>query len=70
MSVMEYWQEICKINQRINEKLVRVAALRKAKLVEEWVALEREIDKDIDEMVAIKERYRQKREQKQKEEWE
>lgn len=68
MSVIEYWQEICEINQRINEKLVRAALLRKAKLVEEWVALEREIDKDIDEMLAIKERYRQKREQK--EEWE
>ena len=68
MSVIEYWQEICEINRRINEKLVRVALLRKAKLVEEWVALEREIDKDIDEMLAIKERYRQKREQK--EEWE
>ena len=68
MTIEEYWKEICKIDQRINEKLVRVAALRKAKLVEEWMALEREIDKDIDEMMALKEQYRKQKERK--EEWE
>ena len=68
MTIEEYWKEICKIDKRINEKLVRVAALRKAKLVEEWMTLEREIDKDIDEMMALKEQYRKQKERK--EEWE
>lgn len=68
MSVTEYLERVHKLNQQIDEKLARVARLRKAKLVEEWVALEKEIDKDIDALVALKEQYRQKREQK--EEWE
>ena len=50
----EYWQQVCRLDARINEKLVQVARLRKMGRTAEYVALEAEIDKEIDALVELK----------------
>lgn len=53
----EYWQQVCRLNARINEKLVQAAQLRKIGRTAEYAALEAEIDKEIDVLVDLKGRY-------------
>lgn len=50
----EYWQQVCRLNARINEKLVQAVRLRKMGRTAEYAALEAEIDKDIDALVELK----------------
>lgn len=52
----EYWQQVCRLNARINEKLVQAARLRKMGRTAEYAALEAEIDKGIDALVELKAR--------------
>ena len=53
----EYWQQVCRLNGRINEKLVQAAQLRKMGRTAEYAALEAEIDKELDALVDLKGRY-------------
>ncbi len=52
-----YWQQICRLNTQINEKLVQTAQLRKAGQAEECAALEAEIDATVDALVNLKDRH-------------
>lgn len=56
-SAAEYWQQVCRLNGRINEKLVQAARLRKMGRTAEYAALEAEIDKEIGALVDLKGRY-------------
>ena len=43
-----YWQQIRRLNTRINENLAQASQLRREGKIAEYVALEQEIDSDID----------------------
>lgn len=51
------WEPVCRLNAQINEKLAQAARLRKSGNLTEYAALEREIDRDIDALVDLKERH-------------
>ncbi|MGI5854871.1 MAG: VRR-NUC domain-containing protein [Candidatus Merdivicinus sp.] len=52
-----YWQQIRRLNTRINENLAQASQLRREGKIAEYVALEQEIDSDIDALVDLKERH-------------
>lgn len=51
------WADVCRLNAQINGKLTEAARLRKAGRLTEYAALEREVDRDIDVLVDLKERH-------------
>ena len=61
MEIEEYWKQVCGLNEQINQKLEQAARLRREGRAEEWVAMEREIDRDIDALVDLKERFHRSR---------
>lgn len=65
MTIEEYWEQVCRLNGQINEKLVWAARLRREGKLEAYAVLEREIDRDIDALVDLKERFRQHRQGKE-----
>lgn len=61
MEIEEYWKQVCRLNEQINHKLVQAARLRREGRTVEWAAMEREIDRDIDALVDLKERFHRSR---------
>lgn len=61
MDIEEYWKQVCCLNEQINQKLVQAARLRREGRSEEWAAMERDIDRDIDALVDLKERFHRSR---------
>lgn len=61
MEIEEYWKHVCCLNEQINQKLVQAARLRREGRSEEWAAMERDIDRDIDALVDLKERFHRSR---------
>lgn len=61
MDIEEYWKQVCCLNEQINQKLVQAARLRREGRSEEWAAMERDIDRDIDALVDLKELFHRSR---------
>lgn len=57
----EYWQEVSRLNEQINGKILEAADLRREGRLEEYALMEQEIDREIDALVDLKERFRQRR---------
>lgn len=57
----EYWQEVCRLNEQINGKILEAADLRRKGRFKEYALMEQEIDREIDVLVDLKERFRQHR---------
>ncbi len=58
MTIEKYWEQVCLLDGQINGKLIEAAKLRREGKLEVYAALEKEIDRDIDALVELKERFR------------
>ena len=65
MTIEEYWEQVCRLNGQINEKLLQATRLRSEGKLTAYAELEREIDRDIDALVDLKEDFRQHRQGKE-----
>ncbi len=61
MTIEEYWEQVCRLNGQINEKLLQATRLRGEGNLTAYAELEREIDRDIDALVDLKEDFCQHR---------
>jgi len=59
MTIEEYWEQVCRLDGQINGKLIEATRLRREGKLEAYATLEKEIDRDIDALVELKERFRQ-----------
>ena len=65
MTIEEYWEQVCRLNGQINEKMLQATRLRGEGNLTAYAGLESEIDRDIDALVDLQEDFHQSRQGKE-----